>query len=217
VRFGDDGRQLLDGVLGGARVRTRRHAAPGGHHLDEVDAALAEPPGRLDRLVDPICLQAAEVQVAARGGDRHPRRQDTRAGNQSAVNAVAQRQGEQPSAAAVAQGRNPTAQLRLGVGESPQQQGLVGVVDSVVERLIARAEEQVGVTVDQAGQQRTPGIVAGNDVGPLRHVDVAGSSHVRDRPVDADDDPVVDRVRPGAVDEARRAEYSDAGHWLVSP
>ena len=77
VRFVDQRREVVGGELPAVDVGARGQEAAGGHHLDDVDAALGV---LADGVPHPALGDAAEeVAVAAGRGDRRARRDDRRA------------------------------------------------------------------------------------------------------------------------------------------
>jgi hypothetical protein len=162
--------QLLGRQLGGAGPGPEGEHGPGGDHLDEVGPAVQDRPHPLPDLGRGGCLPEPEVprqlDVGGQAGDgpAAPRDGHVRAGHGHArpehgavADGVAQGHvDERPEGADVAHGREAGQHGGPGVGD-PAERLLGGAAVDRRDAGPLELADQVGVAVDQAGQQRVAG------------------------------------------------------------
>ncbi len=130
------------------------HAPTGGHDLDDVDAVLGVVVhGGGDR-VGVVSLAAQEPAVSAGGGDRWTGREDGRSGVGAAGRLGPDRQGQVVPVAEVSGGGDPAGEHRPRGLTHVRQECLLGRRLNMGNDLLRSVEDQVGVRVDQARQQR---------------------------------------------------------------
>ena len=206
----DDGAQLLDGVRGTTQV-SDGGAAAGGHDLDVVRAVLDELADGGSNVIDAVGLLVAPVEVAARDGDGAAAEEQPRGGDVAALGTLAEIEGDLVAGAVFAEGGDSGLEVDHGVHGGAEKHDFVGVVvDNVLIAGPGDAEHEVGVGVDEAGEQVAFGEAVVVDVWAFGKRNLV-------LPVDnayaaalGDDDWVIDDRAAGAVDEGLGLDDVDA-------
>jgi len=150
VRLVDRGPEHLGRELGEILAGARGEVPAAGHDLDDVDAALGVLAHRGPDRADGGFGDAAQVvAVAAGGGDRRPGRHD---GGQPWL--AAQAEGQVVAVAQVPDGGDAAAQRRPRGSDHRFRRLVIAALGQTADWVGAGVEGQVGVAVDQAGQQR---------------------------------------------------------------
>jgi len=177
----DRGPEHLGRELGEILAGARGQVAAAGHDLDDVDAALGVLAYRgPDALLRRLGRPAQVVAVPAGDGDRRPGRHD---GGQPWL--AAQAEGQVVAVAQVPDGGDAAAQRRPRGSDHRFRRLVIAALGQTADWVGAGVEGQVGVAVDQAGQQR-----GAAQVGDVR---VVGSGY-----------PGADRDDGAAVDQDQR-------------
>jgi hypothetical protein len=195
VGLGDGGGQLLAGELGFVHQRRRGRPAAAGHDLHDVAAAVGPLAHRGAQRRDARDGAAEHRAVAVDGGDGRARGKDR---GQHAGLLVAQPQGEVVAVAEIAHGRHAGGELGTGGDPHGRQRLLVAAGGEPVDGARGGVEPEMGVRIDQPGQQRGAGQV--HQLGSRRRG--APALHPGDLPVRDEDQRICRGGVPGAVEEA---------------
>jgi hypothetical protein len=157
--LGRDHRELLHGELGVPGRRTARHEPAGGHHLDQVGAALVVGADDAAQVVLAVGFAAHEPAVPAGDGDRGPRDHHPGAPGQALGDGVPHDHVQVGPRAQVAGGGHAHAEQVPRVAQHQHQLLLVGLGAHPRGRIRPAVEPEVHVAVDQPGHDRRARVV----------------------------------------------------------
>src|SRR5882724_7718745 len=168
-----------------------------------------EAPGSTPRVIRPIRLAADPPAVAARHADGLAGGEDARPGGPSLIHCAPHRHLHIIAAAEVAHGGHARLHRLARAQERADRGDGGGLVPERAHRIRLRAQAEVDVTIDEAGQERVAGEIHAVAAGSLR-----GVHHRRDAALLHHHRAAAHGLGAGAVDEGRAHEDERTGHTL---
>jgi hypothetical protein len=213
----DAGCEFGHAVLGRGRVAPGCQHSTRRHHLDEIDALLAENARRLAHLELAVGPFAHEVAMAILRRDRPSRDEQSRSYDQPGADCVTQCQGNGSGAAAVAQRGHARLKRETGVPLRTHQKLAFGRRSHVVGHVLrhhVRRHCKMNVAVDQSGKNRAPG--EGHRGAKVSATSSRRCLHERKASVAHANFGSLARGRAGTVDKEIRGNSDIVAHFAVS-
>ena len=167
-----------------------------------VCAVLDKLPHRGANAFHAVGLLVAPVEVSAGDGDGPTAEEQTGGGDVAPLGALPEVECHLVAGAVLTEGCDAGFEVDHGVLGGPQQHDFVGVtLDNVLVAGAWNAEHEVGVGVDEAGEQVAVGEAVAVDVGPFRQGNLSLAVHDGDSVALGDDNRMVYGAVAGSVDE----------------
>jgi hypothetical protein len=205
MRLVDECLELVGRERWQERMR-RSRAATGRHDLDEVGALGDQAPDGGPDALDAVGGAAEVVEVATGDGHRAPGDDHQRAVGDAPPDRVADDERHPAHRPVLADGGDAGAEHRLGVHGRPDEQELLTLGRDVVTTGPVADAGQVGVPVDEAGQEGRVPVVVRRGAGAVGRSELGPAPDRPDRRAFHEDGGIVHRWRAGPVEQPGRGK-----------